>query len=182
MWTAGLALCVATGSLTVANWDSIRPNHFPTQDDRAVMAVIRSGTALEFSLAGPPQAACGPLAPTVIRGMTDRAELLSRYFEGDALQSQQAQAAAALAGSERGCSQAGGLRGMNVVSVSVSGATAEARATIEAWDRVGQPQADGRVRWAQPQNALDYRFHLQRGGQGWRITAYSWVFAAGSGP
>jgi hypothetical protein len=173
---------VATVSLTVANWDAIRPNHFPTQDDRAVMAVIRGGTALQFSLAGPPKAACGPLPPAELRWMTDRAELLSHYFEGDALQSQQALAAAALAGSQRGCSQGGGVRRMEVVRLSVSGARAEARATIEAWDRVGQPQPDGRVVWAQPQDALDYRFRLQRDGDGWRITAYSWVFAAGSGP
>lgn len=181
--TVGLALCVATLSLTVANWDAIRPTHFPTQDDRALMTVIHDATALEFSLAGPPQASCGPLPVPVSRSMTQRAaQLLPRYFSGDALQSQQAQAAAALLGSERGCSQGGGVRRVDVRRISVRGTHAEAQVRIEAWDRVGQPQADGRVAWTQPDSLLDYQLTMQRLTEGWRIITYRWEFAPGSGP
>ena len=181
--TAGLALLVATFSLTVANWDTIRPNHFPTSDDRAVMTLIHDATSLEFSLAGPPQASCGPLAPEVSRRMSDlAARQLPRYFSGDALHSQQAQAASALLGSERGCSQGGGIRRVVVRRISVRGMQAAALARIEAWDRVGQEQADGRVLWAQPVNVIDYQFTVQHLAVGWRITAYSWEFAPGSAP
>ena len=181
--TALVALGVATLSLTVANWDTIRPNHFPTQDDRAVMALIRDATQLEFSLAGPPQARCGPLPVAVSREMSDRADrLLPHYFSGEALQSQLAQASAALLGSERGCSQAGGVRRVDIDRIAVAGGHADAQARIEAWDLVGQPQADGGVAWARPDSLLDYQFTVQHVAAGWRITAYRWVFAPGSGP
>lgn len=181
--TAVLALCVAALSLTVANWDMIRPNHFPTPDDRTVTALIHDATQLEFSLAGPPTRSCGPLPVEVSRAMTDRADrLLPQYFSGEALQSQRAEAASALLGSEAGCSQAGGVRRMDVRRIAVAGGHADAQARIEAWDLVGQPQPDGRVAWARPDSLLDFEFTLEHLAQGWRITAYRWVFAPGSGP
>ncbi|MDQ6879362.1 MAG: hypothetical protein M3082_17045 [Candidatus Dormibacteraeota bacterium] len=180
----GVVGLVLAAVLITANAGAIRLRIFPTADDAAIRSVIHAGFLELQTSTVPAQPVCpGPVPEAVQQRMLgDLHANLPRSFTEPALSRYMALLGRNLSGACPVCSFGGGVSAVDLSSVSVSGAQAEARARVTSWDRVGQYQGNGRIVYAQPSGPQDCTIQLRKVSGAWLISDFVCTFPPGSGP
>jgi hypothetical protein len=163
---------------------------------RAAVATFIAGavmSVLATACGQPPSAESAALADVIRDAQTAELNLetvdqvqteLAKYYVGTLLtrkvtEHQDAIRATANAG---GGARIGGVKGLDLKDVRVSGQTAKVRAQVTLWFKTAQFSYQPVASQPAATNVVDLDLHLVRDAGGWKIDQEQWQFAPGGGP